>query len=501
MKSWASDPEVLRALDAIRRREEAVSALDLAQLSFPKQRAFIEDPSRLKGACCSRRAGKSHGVALMLLMKAIEFPGTTPVYINMNRASAQLIIWPALRELDAEFSLGLEFIRASGDILVPSVGSEIRVFGAGSRREMDKTRGVGSTLTIACLDECQNFGADMEYLIRNVLLPATADNKAPLVLTGTPNQTCAGPFYEICNQEGDLVEGLREEGFNWSIHNWTMQDNPHIMDVEEEYRLALGANINWTENTPAFRREYFGEWVRDTAGLCFEILDFMWTDEFPESDTEDWEYVLGVDIGTKDPCAYTVLAYSREIGVTYVLQSYRDHFNTLEAGAEIDRLMEIYPISAAVIDAGGMGARDVELWEQTHPWLPIVKAKKGPGSVDMGISILNADIRAGKIRFVRSNCRQLEDEMRLLSWDEDLRGIGRRKVKSGDPDHCADSLRYAYQRVYTHDTEGFQRLDTVVPGTKDWFTRLGKQIRAKALEPEIQSDYPTLDLNLPFQGR
>jgi hypothetical protein len=492
------DPELLSAVREAKRRSEAVARLNWDELLFGEQKAFVEDSSRLKVACCSRRSGKSHGVALMLLKKAIEHPGSTPVYINMNRASAQLIIWPALRQLSAKFALGLEFIKASGDIIVPN-GSEIKVFGAGSMREMDKVRGVGTTLVIACLDEAQNFGADMEYLIRNVILPATADHKAPIVVTGTPNQTCAGPFYEICNQEGELVESLAKEGFSWSVHKWIMKDNPHIKDVEEEYQLALGAN-GWTEGTPAFRREYFGEWVRDTSGLCFDITSHMWADEFPEDQTDDWEYVVGVDIGTVDPCAYTVLAYSSAIGITYVLQSYREQFNTLEAGAEIDRLMEIYPISAAIIDAGGMGARDVELWEHTHPWLPIIKAKKGPGSVDMGISIMNADIRAGKLKFIRHNCRQLEDEIRLLSWDRDLRGIGRRKIKQGDPDHCADSLRYAYQRVYTHDTNAFVTLDTVQYESNEWFQRLSGQIKRKALEKSVSAP-PSVSLSLPFLGR
>lgn len=492
------DPKLKVALEEVKRRKEALEKFNWANLSWGKQRAFIEDKSRLKAAYGSRRMGKSHGIMLMLLEAAYAKAGCTPVYINMNRAGAQLIIWPAARELNNKFNLGLEFIRASGDILVPN-GSEIRVFGAGSMREMDKVRGVGTTLTIACLDEAQNFGADMEYLVRNVLLPATADNKAQIVVTGTPNKTCSGPFHDICVQQGDLVEALAAEGFGWSVHNWTMLDNPHIPDAEEEYKLALAAN-GWTESTPAFRREYYGEWIRDTAGLCFEMPDHAWVDEFPEEDASDWEYVIGVDIGTVDPCAYTVLATSRSAGITYVLESYREQFNTLEAGAEVDRLMQVYPVSVVVVDAGGMGKRDIELWKHTHPWLPTVPAKKGPGSVDMGISILNADARAGKIKYLRRSCQQLADEMRLLSWEDDIYGVGRRKVKQGDPDHCADSLRYAYQRVYTHDTSAFERDDSVEVGSNEYFERIMREVKKKALHPEPESAPAWLTAPLPFRG-
>ena len=484
--------DVLRIIREAQRRADALEQLDFSELTFGEQRAFIEDESRLKVACCSRRSGKSHGVAILLLKSALEKPGCTPVYINMNRASAQLIIWPALRDLSNQFNLGLQFIKASGDVIVPN-GSEIRVFGAGSMREMDKVRGVGTTLTIACLDEAQNFGADMEYLIRNVILPATADHKAPVVVTGTPNQTCAGPFHEICHQQGEMVEALAEQGFAWSVHGWTMKENPHIKEVEDEYALAKGAN-GWQDNTPAFRREYFGEWVRDTAGLCFDIQDHMFVDEFPEKDADDWEFDVGVDIGTKDPCAFTVIAFSQSLAITYVLQSYRDHMNTLETGNELDKHAETYPISVNVIDAGGMGARDLELWQATHPWLPLVKAKKGPGSVDMGISIINADIRAGKIKFLRKGCSQLIDEMRLLSWEDDVRHTGRRQVKKGDHDHCADSFRYVYQRVRTYDTHSFEMIDTVKQGSDEWLTLQAKALKVEALkEPSKTPNWLGLD--------
>ena len=157
-------------------------------------------------------------------------------------------------------------------------------------------------------------------------------------------------------------------------------------------------------------------------------------------------------------------------------------------------------MSINIIDAGGMGKRDIELWEQTHPWIATKAAKKGPGSVDMGISILNADIRAGKLKFVRHSCRQLEDEMRLLCWDEDLKGLGRRKVKAGDPDHCADSLRYAYQRVYTHDTRDFNLLDEVEPGSREWMGRFIQGVREKALKPQ-KAGRSWLGIDLDFLGR
>jgi hypothetical protein len=84
----------------------------------------------------------------------------------------------------------------------------------------------------------------------------------------------------------------------------------------------------------------------------------MVVSRFPEEDATDWRYIIGVDLGTEDPCAFTVLAYSRQVGRTYVLTSYREpELTVLQAGTEIERLMHRFPkYSHIVVDSGGQGA-------------------------------------------------------------------------------------------------------------------------------------------------
>ena len=460
-----------------------VKNLDWDELMFGPQRNFINDPSRLKVACCSRRAGKSHGIALSLLKAGFEHPGSYPVYMNMNRASAKVIIWPALRDIDRKLNLGLKFDNVTSNVKLPN-DSVIQIYGVGSRREMDKSR--GGKPPAVCLDEAQNMGQDMLYLINEILLPSTADYQAPIMVTGTPSNNRHSPFYKIANG-GQLSE---QSSLGWSVHHWTMQDNPWIPDAAGELELVIAAN-GWTRNTPAFRREYLGEWVFDTHRTAFDYREDMVVPRFPEEEATDWRYVIGVDLGTEDPCAFTVLAYSRQVGRTYVLESRREpDLTVLQAGTEIERLMHRFPnYSHIVVDSGGQGAAFVKQWKTTHPGIPARPVKKGFDSVDMGISIINADIRAGKLFFVERGCLDVLQEMAELQWDEKSLEVGKRVIKRGWEDHAADSFRYAYTKVRTHDNQGFVIDDTPVDD-RERYERIHAKLREKELSRGHQRPEP-----------
>ena len=473
-----NDPrELRRLLGEAGKRGARVARLDWNELMFGPQRDFIEDPSRLKVACCSRRAGKSHGIALALLKAGFEHPNSYPVYINMNRASAKGIIWPALRDIDAALNLGLRFDNTHGHIHLPN-GSSIMVYGAGSKREMDKMRGLAPPCI--CLDEAQNMGSEMLYLLTQVLLPATFDYKAPIMVTGTPSNSRHNPFYKIChNEKIDETIG----NFGWSVHHWTMDENPYIPDPEEQkamFREAMG----WNENTPAYLRELCGLWVFDTDKKIFNHRDDMLVDRFPVERADDWRWLMGVDLGTKDPCAYTVGAYSRAIGACYVVESYRSpDLSTIEAGTEIERLYNRYPpFSHTVVDSGGQGAAFIKQWKSSHPHIPAKPVEKGKDSVDMGISLINAEIRAGKLFFVEKGCQDLLQEMDTLQWDEKAWEVGKRAVKSGMQDHSVDSFRYMCTKVRLGDIGGFVVDDSYEKGSDRYFEQLREKARKQAFK-------------------
>lgn len=472
--SQPHDPELSRVLAEVAKRGTRVANLDWNTLMFGPQRKFIEDPSRLKVACCSRRAGKSHGVALALLKAGFEYPGSFPLYINMNRASAKGIIWPALKQIDKDLNLQLKFDNTHGHIYLPN-GSAIMVYGAGSKREMDKMRGLAPSAV--CLDEAQNMGNDMLYLLTQVLLPATFDYKAQIMVTGTPSNSRHNPFYKICHGE-QLSDSVN---IGWSVHNWTMLENPHIPDPEEQMTMFRDA-MGWNINTPAYLRELCGKWVFDTDRVIFRDTSELLVPRFPADLAHDWRYTLGVDLGTKDPCAYTVIAQSRAIARAYVLESYRlEGVSTIEAGAEIERIYDRYPaFSHTVVDSGGQGASFIRQWKDSHPGIPARPVEKGRDSVDMGISIINADLRAQKIWFVEKSCQDLLQELDTVQWDERSMEVGKRKVKDGMSDHAMDSFRYACTKNQIHDSGGFQVEDSCTKGSTAWWARMQKKARDQA---------------------
>jgi hypothetical protein len=465
------------------KRGTRVSNLDWEKLMFGPQRDFINDPSRLKVACCSRRAGKSHGVALALLKAGFENEGSFPLYINMNRASAKGIIWPALKAIDKALGLGLRFDNTHGHIHLPN-GSAIMIYGAGSKREMDKMRGLAPPAI--CLDEAQNMGNDMLYLLTQVLLPATFDYKAPIMVTGTPSNSRHNPFYKICH--GQQLDGKTNIG--WSVHGWTMIENPYIPDAEEQ-RQEMRENLGWNLNTPAYLRELCGKWIFDTDRVIFNKREDMLVDRFPLEEADDWRYILGCDLGTVDPCAYGSLAYSRSVGKCYVLECYREaDLSTIEAGTEIERLYDRHPpFSHTIVDSGGQGAAFIRQWKDTHPSIPARPVEKGKDSVDMGISIINADIRAGKLFFVESKCQDLLMEMDTLQWDERAMDVGKRSVKAGLSDHAVDAFRYAYTKVRTHDTNAMVVDTSTKAGSAEWWERKREKARKQAFRPKKEEPH------------
>ena len=76
---------------------------------FQHQIDFIADPSKLKTALCSRRAGKTHAAAVYLLKEMVEYPGSEAAYIALTRANAKRVMWPKIKQLSHQYSLGLHF--------------------------------------------------------------------------------------------------------------------------------------------------------------------------------------------------------------------------------------------------------------------------------------------------------------------------------------------------------------------------------------------------------
>lgn len=449
-----------RILAELHERQSRKLRLDPEVALFGPQRAFVLDESRLVVACCSRRAGKSYGLAFKFAQAALANPGCILPYITLTREDAKNIIHPAFRELDTQFGIGIRFRENNGDVVFPN-GSKVILRGAGTNRETEKLR--GPKYPMAAVDEAQGFSASLYRLVDEILEPATLDYNGQILVTGTPNAACAGPFHEI----------VQERSLGWKAHKWTLLENPYIPHAKkwlEELRSRRG----WDVTHPSYLREYCGVWIRDAEGLVYEFraaINARAT--FDTAEATDWEYVLGIDLGFNDPTAFVVVAYSHDLEKAIVVESYKESELIPSAvAAHVEGLTRKYKFVKIVADTGGFGKGYVEEMKRKFG-IPVVAAKKTDKHAY--VALMNGDFRTGILGIQESNNKDLISELQLLQWDVESLTRGVMKIDGARfEDHLSDALLYAWRECLHHGAEWQENPPKV--GTREHWEREEKEI-------------------------
>jgi len=159
----------------------------------------------------------------------------------------------------------------------------------------------------------------------------------------------------------------------------------------------------------------------------------------------DWTWLLGLDFGIRDKCAATVAGWREHSNIVYFPRSYRFSATPTECAQEVQRLQHDYDFVRIVGDTGGMGlAFAAEMASRFS--IAIVPAKKADKRG--AIRIMNGDLRAGRIKVVRSGCVDLLEEWRDLPWNAQ----GTREAEGYAAD-ASDSALYAYMATRAHHEE------------------------------------------------
>lgn len=220
------------------------------------QLAFTLDESRWIIALCSRRAGKTTGIAYRKLRRALRSP-SNQVYIALTKDQARTVtmwepIWkPLLRRLG---------IPAKHDetrmITTFANGSVIRFTGTDDVRHIETE--LGSALDEATIDEAQSQSISvLGPLVTRILPPALSDRRGSLVLAGTVPDVAAGLFWQVWSAS------------NWSKHNWSMFDNPFMPNARQDLEEYLAQNPGLSVDTPVIQRERFGRFVFDASATAY----------------------------------------------------------------------------------------------------------------------------------------------------------------------------------------------------------------------------------------
>lgn len=473
-----------------------------------KQRNVVEDKSRYKSALCPRRAGKTYMAIRYALWTALKVSDAVVVITTLTLKSAKRLYWRELRDLMDAYGVDYKPHNTSLELLIKANGSKVFLAGAETVADIERLRGGRYDLVI--VDECKSFHPSVfREFMDDVVSPALLDKMGTLLLIGTPGTELSGPFYEATDPENKSETGVhtcrpwidrdlpywKARRARWSFHTWTQKDNTAMPQIWEA-ALDLKEVNNWPDDHPTWLREYLGQWVAgensrvfsfadantraDGHGnpLCTYFPDENSTNTFGLTDTVDWHYVLGIDLGYEDSTAFVIGAWSPHDPNLHMVWSYKSpHMRTDDIAMRIKQLdAMVGGFSGMVADTGGLGKMIVETLNFEHGF-NIEPAKK-QDKLDH-IELMNGDYLSGRIKHAHGI--SLSVEMVNLQWDlsrgskSELMRAKKLRVERDAEDHLCDAALYLYRYVYhklaTEKTRGPEK------GSAEW-AKLQDQIAA-----------------------
>lgn len=416
--------------------------------AFPTQNAFILDPSRYIDAQCSRRAGKTNGLAIRFFRTMEKHPGSQCIYLALTFESAKDIMMPALKELNDKHSLGCTF---TDGIMTHPNGSRLKLMGADMKNFIKRIK--GRKFPGIAIDEAQDFGTHLQSLVDDVLTPCIADYEDGwLALTGTPGPVPQGYFFSV----------TQHRKYGYSHHEWTILDNIY-MPNPADFISDMMQRREWQEDHPTLLREWRNKWVLDVQALWVRynaaVSDFL---ELPKLLGTKWHYILGIDIGFNDADALAVLAYSEDSRDTYLVEEVISKKQGLtELVDQVKALQGRYDFSRMVIDEGGLGKKLAEEMRRRHsiPVQPADKARK-----QENVELLNDMLRRGTFK-AKAKSRFAQDSY-LVQVDWDKSTPQKIVVKKKPHSDIIDAVLYAAREsptfAYEAPKKGPQK------GSKEW---------------------------------
>lgn len=387
----------------------------------------LNDPRhRFVTACISRRVGKSFIAYTLGFLKLLE-PNVKVLVVAPNYSLAN-IGWTQIKGLVRKY--GLETIKenAKDKELELSNGS---LFKLASASQADSA--VGRSYDLIIFDEAaiSSKGGDaFEIQLRPTL---DKPNSKALFISTPRGANWFKTFYE----RGFSTE---EKLAKWiSIHG-TYKDNPRVSKADiEEARLTV--------SNAYFRQEYEADFsvfegqVFEEFNVELHVRDLdRETDYFSSN---EFENIMGIDVGYRDPTAILTVKYSYDDDVYYVVEEYEEaEKTTSEHAAYIHKMEEKYDIDRTFVDSAAAQFRNDLAYEHDIASSP---AKK---SVLDGLAQLQTLFHQNKI-IISSRCPKLIHAVANYRWDYDETNskLTREKPLHDSNSHLCDALRYAIYSI------------------------------------------------------
>lgn len=464
----AAKRELARRIMAAGEREKQ-QGLYLAGLS-PKQRGVIDSRAKVKTVRTGRRGGKTHLLARLLFKKAQDRAGAICLFVALTRPSAKRLIWGELHRVNRKFGLGATFNNQDLIVTLPN-GSQIWLAGATRGAEIEKLR--GHPFDLICCDESGSFGEEFAYLLKEVLNASLEDYDGEMVLVGTPNAAAAGAFFDYDTSSAGHIEHF----------HWTVLDNPNFPRWAGKKNWAQLAarwwedkikREGWADDDPVMHREWLAKWVRDANRLVYGVSEDNLLPVFDlKNGKEDYDIILGCDLGWNDAKTIVTLACSRDTNKLYFVDCFEQGGMLIDDYAEAlkARIKHHKPV-AVVCDAGAIGKDVVEHLRAVHS-IPVVAAEKKQKPAN--IRFLNSALKRKRVFFL-PEAKPLYAQMSILQWADKFQ----LKTDQAFREDLCDAALYAF-RYATNVWNPDKVDDGPKPGTREWLDEQAAKRKADQL--------------------
>lgn len=392
----------------------------LQKMSKKQIASWVESDARLNIWVGAVRSGKTYAS----IWRFIE-------YIRKGPKGDLMIIGKSIdtikRNLISELYhfLGIDVKYYAGNRYINLWGRKIYVVGASDERAVQKIQ--GATLAGAYVDEASLIPESFW----SMLLSRLSVKGAKLFATTNPDS----PFHWM------KTKVLDDENLDLKTWHFTLEDNPSL----DQYYMD---NLRKEYKGLWYQRYIEGLWVL-AEGTIYDFFDpKLHVMSFVPSFSAKY-YIVGIDYGTTNPCAFTLIGYNPEhypnmwVEKEYYWDSVKENRQKTDTEYAEDLIKFISdlrsPLKNIYLDPSAASFK-AEL--QRNAVRNITDANN---DVLDGIRFVSGLLSNGSIQ-VHGSCKNMIKEFGSYVWDSKSRDHGVDKPMKRS-DHLLDSLRYA---LFTH---------------------------------------------------
>ncbi len=473
--------------------------------SHPRQDDVVADPAKRISLLWGRGVGKTTVLRVRALIKMLRIPGALIAYVATSRPTARKLNWLPLKKLLDQLGVSdeFEFHETRMECSCKRTGSIYQFIGADDVAEVEKLR--GQPFNEVQIDEAASHDNELlEYMLDECVAPRLGERDGCIVLAGTPGHFLRGLFYDATLPGSTFHRPYIERDdptfakwIGWSSHSCELLDVVSLPGAEVLYpamiknwaaALEEKERHQWSDDNPKWLREYRRRWAannttamytyraRDENAKLFNRWEPLGLRKLEgvqalkavlaalPKEFNDYLFGYGYDLGSRDPFALTIKAFSptdprRRIWHVYSFEKRRMYPRTIAElligeecvkkalrGEVYEDLGGLYGVTgwpvAQVADLAGLGEMILDELANTYG----IRIKPAEKAGKFGaIEVYNGDLVDERMYILADSV--LETQLSTLQWKPDEYGVPKEDKKAEN--HSADAATYIRTEIGT----------------------------------------------------